>query len=279
MSEIVEEVMDNEVKTTSVVIFGERFNIYDDINNPLFLGADVAELIEYDPDKVGQMLNLVDDNEKLTDTVYRGGQNREMWFVTEFGLYELLMQSRKPRAKQFKLAVKNILKQIRLGTYIPAKTVVKKDNSYTFFNAQLAFRNFSGEKSEINKVGERNFCLVITDTDVAETMKEEGWNIKQFKPRDEDEIPNHYLPVAVRFDIKPPKVFKISGTRKTRLDEEAVGSLDFDEFENVDITVTPSNWTVRGNSGIKAYLKTMYVTLVQDELAAKYDDDEELPFN
>ena len=65
-----------------------------------------------------------------------------------------------------------------------------------------------------------------------------------------------------------------------RLDEETVGDLDFDEFAKVDITVTPSNWEVNGSTGIKAYVKTMYVTLVQDELSAIYDeDDEELPFN
>ena len=39
-------------------------------------------------------------------------------FLTEDGLYEVLMQSRKPIAKQFKKGVKNILKTIRkTGTY------------------------------------------------------------------------------------------------------------------------------------------------------------------
>ena len=43
-----------------------------------------------------------------------------MWFLTEDGLYEVLMQSRKPIAKQFKKKVKEILKQIRkTGGYIP----------------------------------------------------------------------------------------------------------------------------------------------------------------
>ena len=36
-----------------------------------------------------------------------------MWFLTEDGLYEVLMQSRKPIAKEFKKEVKKILKQIR----------------------------------------------------------------------------------------------------------------------------------------------------------------------
>mgnify|MGYP003401111636 CR=1 FL=1 len=46
-------------------------------------------------------------------TIYASGQNREMWFLTEDGLYEVLMQSRKPIAKEFKKQVKLILKEIR----------------------------------------------------------------------------------------------------------------------------------------------------------------------
>ena len=36
-----------------------------------------------------------------------------MYFLTEEGLYEVLMQSRKPIAKEFKKQVKIILKDIR----------------------------------------------------------------------------------------------------------------------------------------------------------------------
>lgn len=39
--------------------------------------------------------------------------NTEYWFLTEDGLYEVLMQSRKPKAKEFKKEVKKILKSIR----------------------------------------------------------------------------------------------------------------------------------------------------------------------
>lgn len=47
------------------------------------------------------MVNLVDKDEKLKRTLYVSGQNRQLWFLTEdgFGLYEVLMQSRKPIAK------------------------------------------------------------------------------------------------------------------------------------------------------------------------------------
>ena len=94
-------------------VLGKQFRVYGDADNPLFLAKDVAEWIEYDVGKVGQMLKSVEEDEKLTTTMYRSGQNREMWMLTEDGLYEVLMQSRKPIAKEFKREVKKILKDIR----------------------------------------------------------------------------------------------------------------------------------------------------------------------
>ena len=100
------------------VVFEKNFRVYGDFENPLFLAKDVAEWIEYDKDKVGQMLNTIDNDEKMTSPIYYSGQVRNMWFVTEDGLYEILMQSRKPIAKLWKKKVKEILKEIRkTGSY------------------------------------------------------------------------------------------------------------------------------------------------------------------
>src|SRR5574344_740988 len=92
-------------------VLGKDFKIYGTKDNPLFLAKDVAEWIEHS--KPSMMLNSIDEEEKLKETLFTSGQNREMWFLTEDGLYEVLMQSRKPIAKQFKKEVKRILKQIR----------------------------------------------------------------------------------------------------------------------------------------------------------------------
>jgi len=93
-------------------VLGKQFRVYGSHDNPLVLAKDVAEWIEYDG-RSGQLLKTVDEEEKLTHTIYASGQNREMWFLTEDGLYEVLMQSRKPIAKKFKKEVKQILKTIR----------------------------------------------------------------------------------------------------------------------------------------------------------------------
>lgn len=94
-------------------VLGKHFAVYGTVDEPLFVAKDVAEWIEYDVSSVNKMLDKIDEDEKLVGTLFRSGQNREAWFLTENGLYEVLMQSRKPLAKEFKKKVKEILKSIR----------------------------------------------------------------------------------------------------------------------------------------------------------------------
>ena len=94
-------------------VLGKHFTVYGTADEPLFVAKDVAEWIEYDLSSVNKMLDKIDEDEKLVGTLFRSGQNREVWFLTENGLYEVLMQSRKPLAKEFKKKVKEILKSIR----------------------------------------------------------------------------------------------------------------------------------------------------------------------
>ena len=84
--------------------------MYGTPEEPLFLAKDVATWIEHTD--VSNMVQCVDEDEKLTRTMFVSGQNREVWMLTENGLYEVLMQSRKPIAKEFKKGVKKILHEI-----------------------------------------------------------------------------------------------------------------------------------------------------------------------
>ena len=96
---------------------GRQFAVYGTAENPLFRAADVAAMIEHTNPRM--MLDVVDDDEKVVSNVYTLGGNQQAWFLTEDGLYEVLMQSRKPIAKDFKRGVKTILKEIRTtGTYV-----------------------------------------------------------------------------------------------------------------------------------------------------------------
>lgn len=96
---------------------GQQFTVYGSAQEPLFVASDIALMINHQ--NTSELVKLVDEDEKLTSTILRSGQNREVWMLTESGLYEVLMQSRKPIAKQFKKGVKAILKEIRTtGGYI-----------------------------------------------------------------------------------------------------------------------------------------------------------------
>ena len=148
-------------------------------------------------------------------------------------------------------------------------------------NAKIIFRNFAGKPSKFNAEGKRNFCLLIDD-ESANKFKLDGWNVKYLNPRDPDDKPQPYIQVSVAFDNFPPNVFLISGGKKTKLNEDTIPVLDYAEIENVDLIIRPYSWEVSGKSGVKAYVKNMYVTIAENEFEKKYRDleseDENLPF-
>ena len=115
-------------------VLGKHFRVYGDIENPLFLAKDVAEWIEHSNPRM--MLQKIDEDEKVVNNVYTLGGNQEAWFLNEDGVYEVLMQSRKPIAKQFKKEVKKILKQIRLtgGVVIEDREEEFINNYFTSFS-------------------------------------------------------------------------------------------------------------------------------------------------
>lgn len=148
-------------------------------------------------------------------------------------------------------------------------------------NAHIMFKNFSGKGDQFNRAGDRNFCVRIDDPDCARQLRNEGWNVKQLRPRDEDEEGTYYLQVKVSYKVIPPKVYMIAGKKKTLLDEESINTLDFAEINTSDLIITPYNWEINGKKGVKAYLKTAYITIEQDAFAAKYAEEEspdEVPF-
>lgn len=123
-------------------VLGKSFSVYGDIDNPLFLAKDVAEMIEHSD--VSKMVKAIDEDEKLIGTLFVSGQNREVWFLTEYGLYEVLMQSRKPIAKEFKKEVKAILKQLRMSGVVTNENATKEAVDYDMlfgrYNIRRTFR-------------------------------------------------------------------------------------------------------------------------------------------
>ena len=146
-----------------------------------------------------------------------------------------------------------------------------KNENLIIENADIRFRNFEGKEGKFNPPGRRNFCVIL-DSAVAKSLEEDGWNVKYLQPREEGDEPLPYLQVTVRFDNRPPNIYLVSSLGKNRLDENEVKMLDFADISNVDMTISPYRWERNGEHGVKAYLRTMYVTIVEDELDYKYLD-------
>lgn len=142
-------------------------------------------------------------------------------------------------------------------------------NNITIENARLIFLNFAGKEDKYNRAGDRNFSVVLPP-EVAEAMLSDGWNVKFLEGREEGDESTAYIQVAVSFRNRPPKIVMLTSANRTHLTEDTVEALDYADIENVDLIMTPYVWEVGDKSGIKAYLKSMYVTIEEDDLDRKY---------
>jgi anti-repressor protein len=172
-------------------VLGKDFKIYGNKEEPLFLAKDTANWIEHSD--VSTMLRTVGEEEKLTQTMFVSGQNRECWFLTEDGLYEVLMQSRKPIAKEFKKQVKQILKEIRkFGVYATDKVLDEILTSPEFGIRLLTELKTERERCTVleEKVKEDRPLVVFANAvetsktsiligDLAKILKQNGMDIGQ----------------------------------------------------------------------------------------------------
>ena len=92
-------------------ILGREIEFYNTWEEPLFIAGEVAKWLD-ERDGV-TVSRKVDEEEKLIHTICVSGQSRETTMLTEDGLYEALMKSRKDIAKDLKKQIKAYLKQIR----------------------------------------------------------------------------------------------------------------------------------------------------------------------
>lgn len=147
------------------------------------------------------------------------------------------------------------------------------DNTVLMEGVQIIFRNFAGKEGQYNREGDRNFAVILDDK-TAKMMERDGWNVKYLKPRDNDEDgePKPYLQVSVGYKGRPPRVVMVTSRGRSDLGENEVEMLDWVDILNVDLIVRPYEWTVNGKSGITAYLKSIFVTIQEDELEAKYSE-------
>ena len=148
-------------------------------------------------------------------------------------------------------------------------------NNITIENARIFFKDFSAAGPFAGGM-KRTFCVEIPE-DMVENLQRDGWNVKSRESRNDPDAVIWYLKVEASYRARPPKVVCILNLtrRKVFLNEQTIDSLDYVEILNVDLTINPYVWEAKGNTGVKAYLGTMYVTIAEDPLDAKYADGEE----
>lgn len=148
------------------------------------------------------------------------------------------------------------------------------DKPATFMveDAKIIFRNFAGREDQYNREGDRNFAVVLPE-DVAEQMLKDGWNVKYLEAREEGDEATPYISVAVNFKNRPPRVVMLTSRARTNIHEDTIEVLDWAEIAKADLIATAYTWTVNNKSGVKAYLKSLFVTIEEDELERKYAVD------
>lgn len=155
----------------------------------------------------------------------------------------------------------------------------ERQENYLLENVTIVHKNFQGKEGPYNSEGTRTFSVLI-DQDTASDMQRKGWNVKTLKAREEGDDPQPFLPVVASYKYKPPLIIMIGSRNRTELSEDEIQILDWVDIRHVDLIVNASHWNVNGKGGIKAYVKTMYVTIEEDALQRKYadlDNLEDLP--
>lgn len=136
----------------------------------------------------------------------------------------------------------------------------------------LIFKNFRGEKGQFNEAGNRTFSIYLDDMDLIEDLQKDGWAVK-FLRNEDGEITGGHLQVKLNYASRyPPRVHKVveSNRTPTALSEATVEMLDYLPIKSADVILNPYEWNVRGESGIKAYLDTMYAVIEENELDLKW---------
>lgn len=154
--------------------------------------------------------------------------------------------------------------------------------------------NFSGLERTINGrtvngAGNRNFCVDIPEDGVmlndgtntwvtlAELI-EMGWPIKihnAYGQSEPDDIPSYYLPIQVKFNVRPPEVNLVIGDELHTITENEIDTFDGRTFSKVNLVVHPSvrqDWDT-GETKITAYLAEGWFYIQLSPFAKQWYDE------
>ena len=142
-------------------------------------------------------------------------------------------------------------------------------------DAKILFTNFAGSPTRYNSEGGKREFSVALPLNLVEDLERDGWNVKFRKNADGEFDPERpYLGVKVSYKFKAPAIWLIAAGRKKLMSEDTVGTLDNITIKTADVVIHPSVYDVRGQQGISAYVKELYVVMDDESasFASKYAD-------
>lgn len=143
-------------------------------------------------------------------------------------------------------------------------------------DAKLIFRNFAGLAREFNSEGDRNFSVIL-EPELAQKLKAAGWRVKQLKAREEGEEGDYHLKVKVNYKTgRPPRCVLITSNNRTELGSDEVQLFDVADIKQADLIIN-GYWNDMSGGGYAGYLKTLFITINEDELEQKYDEQHQTP--
>ena len=175
-----------------------------------FVAVDVCRVLEID--NVSQALTRLDDDELTSFKMISGCQMREMNFVNEFGLYNLILSSRKPEAKKFKRWVTHeVLPSIRKYGFYRVQQP-EQEKVYVEITGDKYFKLFKEKYPEIdfNKALRRLGFTKIYDEHGY--YHEEDVYMLRFYPDDYEKISRDPLSLCCMEKLTTSKNHRISQT-------------------------------------------------------------------
>lgn len=113
---------------------------------------------------------------------------------------------------------------------------MKTSKNLTITNARLIYQNFQGVASKYNPSGRRNFCVLLDDKQ-ATSMIRSGWDVKYLHGSSRP-----FIQVSIADDYVLDDDLSVGG---------------YVLLGVVEVTISPSPWTVGEKSGIRAYLQSI----------------------
>lgn len=147
-----------EIKIVGEIKFKNRIlPVYGDLDAPLFKAADVADLVEYGEGNVWNLVRLCEEDEHLLLPLVVAGQKRQVTFITETGLYNILSQSRKPLARAWRRIVHEQLIAMRRSNNMDIREQFKEwdhlaDNIYFDEERGCLMRSVTVQGGDVEQV-------------------------------------------------------------------------------------------------------------------------------